>query len=45
MQREQHIHPELFELFLRSGVYRKYAGRYMAPEQLDEADIESALAP
>ena len=45
MQKEQHIDPELFELFLRSGVYRSYAERYMAPEQLDEADIESALAP
>lgn len=44
MQREQHIDSELFELFLRSGVYRRYAERYMTPEQLDEADIESALA-
>lgn len=44
MQREQHIDPELFELFLRSGVYRRYAERHMAPEQLDEADIEGALA-
>jgi hypothetical protein len=44
MKKDRHIDPELFELFLRSGVYRQYAECFMAPEQLDEADIEAALA-
>ena len=44
MKKDRHIDPDLFELFLRSGVYRQYAEAFMAPEQLDEADIEAALA-
>ncbi|WP_283150535.1 HD domain-containing phosphohydrolase [Silvimonas soli] len=44
MRREQHIDGELFELFLRSGVYLHYGQRYLRPEQVDEVDIEAALA-
>ncbi|MFP4212337.1 MAG: HD domain-containing phosphohydrolase [Alkalispirochaeta sp.] len=36
---EGHIDPELFDLFLESGVYRKYAERHLRPEQVDEVDI------
>jgi len=36
---EGHIDPELFDLFLESGVYREYAERYLRPDQLDEVDI------
>lgn len=36
---QQHIDPELFDLFLSSGVYRRYAARFMRPEQIDEVDI------
>ncbi|MEC5396492.1 HD domain-containing phosphohydrolase [Uliginosibacterium sp. H1] len=43
MRRDQHIDPELFELFLRSGVHRSYAERYMRPEQIDEVDINAYL--
>ncbi|QSX78216.1 HD-GYP domain-containing protein [Agrilutibacter solisilvae] len=43
MRREQHIDPDLFELFLRSGVFRDYAQRFMRPEQIDEIDIEHYL--
>ncbi len=35
MQQEQHIDPELFELFLSSGVYDEYARKFMRPEQRD----------
>jgi HD-GYP domain-containing protein (c-di-GMP phosphodiesterase class II) len=41
----QHIDPHLFELFLRSGVYRQYAEAFLLPEQLDEVDIERYLSP
>jgi HD-GYP domain-containing protein (c-di-GMP phosphodiesterase class II)/HAMP domain-containing protein len=44
MSKDQHIDAELFELFLRSGVYMEYAQSYMAPEQLDEVDIATYLA-
>ena len=39
LKRKQHIDPELFDLFLTSGVYRQYAERFMAPEQIDEVDV------
>jgi HD-GYP domain-containing protein (c-di-GMP phosphodiesterase class II) len=43
MQGEQHIDPELFALFLRSGVYLDYARRFMQAQQLDLVDIDSLL--
>lgn len=43
MCKDQHIDAELFELFLRSGVYMEYAQSYMLPEQIDEVDIEDYL--
>jgi HD-GYP domain-containing protein (c-di-GMP phosphodiesterase class II) len=39
MRKDQHVDPELFELFLTSGVYREYAERFLAPEQIDEVDV------
>lgn len=39
MKKDEHIDPEIFDLFLTSGVYRQYAERYLLPEQLDEVDI------
>jgi HD-GYP domain-containing protein (c-di-GMP phosphodiesterase class II) len=40
MRNERHIDAELFDLFLRSGVYRDYARQYLKPEQIDVDDIE-----
>lgn len=45
MRDERHIDPDLFELFLRSGVYRRYAEHFLLPEQIDEVDIEAWLTP
>jgi HD-GYP domain-containing protein (c-di-GMP phosphodiesterase class II) len=36
---EGHICPDLFDLFLTSGVFRKYGEDYLRPEQVDEVDI------
>jgi len=44
MRDDQHIDGELFELFLRSGVHREYAGKFLRPEQIDTVDIERLLA-
>ena len=44
MKRDGHIDPELFALFLRSGVYREYAEAHLRAEQIDEVDVEAALA-
>jgi len=34
-----HIDPDLFDLFLTSGVYKRYAERFLNPEQIDAVDI------
>ena len=38
-----HLDPDLFNLFLTSGVYKEYAEQYMKPEQIDEVDISEYL--
>jgi len=43
MRDDGHICPDLFELLLKSGIYREYAEQYMQPEQLDEVDISAYL--
>ena len=30
-----HIDPDLFDIFMRQGVYRRYAEQFMSPEQVD----------
>ncbi|MEN9887725.1 MAG: Cyclic di-GMP phosphodiesterase response regulator RpfG, partial [Pseudomonadota bacterium] len=44
-KKDRHIDAELFDLFLRSGVYRRYAERFLKPEQIDEVDIAPYLGP
>jgi HD-GYP domain-containing protein (c-di-GMP phosphodiesterase class II) len=41
MVKDEHIDPDLFELFVRSRVWEKYAKQVLSPEQLDVDDIES----
>ena len=40
---EGHLCPELFELFLRSGVFQDYGRQYLDPQQMDEVDVESVI--
>jgi len=42
-KQNQHIDPDLFDLFLRSGVYLRYAEKFMHPDQIDEVDISKYL--
>ncbi len=44
MRNDQHIDPDLFDLFLTRRVYRKYAEKHLKPEQLDEVDISRYLS-
>ena len=39
------IDADLFELFLRSGVYLTYAERFMAAAQIDAVDLDALLRP
>ncbi len=43
MKNDRHIDPDLFELFLTSGLWRTYGERFLKPEQLDEVDISTYL--
>jgi len=43
MKKDQHIDADLFELFLRSGVYLDYAKQFLAEAQIDEVDITEYL--
>jgi len=43
MCKDGHICPDLFALFLRSGVYLDYAQAHMAPEQIDAVDVTQYL--
>jgi HD-GYP domain-containing protein (c-di-GMP phosphodiesterase class II) len=38
-KKDKHIDPALFDLFLTSGVYKRYAEKYLLPEQIDEVDV------
>jgi HD-GYP domain-containing protein (c-di-GMP phosphodiesterase class II) len=44
MKKENHLDPEIFDLFVTSGVYRRYAERYMPPEYIDAVDEAALLA-
>jgi HD-GYP domain-containing protein (c-di-GMP phosphodiesterase class II) len=41
MVKDQHLDEDIFKLFLRSGVYLKYAKAYLKEEQIDEVDIST----
>jgi len=43
MSKDKHICPQLFELFLRSGVYLEYANKFLLPEQIDKVDISTFI--
>lgn len=44
MKRDNHLDPDLFDVFVRSGVYRKFGERYLPPALLDAVDEAALLA-
>ena len=40
MKRGHHLDPELMDLFVTSGVYRRYAERYLPPDLVDEVALQ-----
>ncbi len=40
---DNHIDAELFDLFLSSGVYQRYAERFLKPEQIDRVEVEKYI--
>ena len=43
-KKNQHIDAELFDLLLTSGVYQRYAERFLTPEQIDDVDISQFVS-
>lgn len=42
-KRDNHIDPVLFDLFLTSRIYQRYADKYLLPEQIDTVQIEQFI--
>lgn len=42
--RNNHIDPDLFEVFVKQKVYAKYAAEFLVPEQVDAVDETAVLA-
>jgi HD-GYP domain-containing protein (c-di-GMP phosphodiesterase class II) len=40
-KRNGHIDPDLFDLFVEQGIYRRYAERFLDPGQIDEVDPQN----
>lgn len=43
MKAEHHLDPDLLDLFVKSGVYKEYAKKFMSPEQIDDVDEVAIL--
>ncbi len=43
MALEQHVDLAVFQLFVKSGVYRTYAERFLSPNQIDDVDESKYL--
>ena len=44
MRNDNHIDPDLFTLFLTSGIYLEYAKKFLSAEQIDEVNIDDYLS-
>jgi HD-GYP domain-containing protein (c-di-GMP phosphodiesterase class II) len=44
MRNDNHIDPDLFTLFLTSGIYLEYAKKFLSVEQIDEVNIDDYLS-
>jgi len=43
MKKDRHIDADLFDLFIKSGIYFEYAKIYLKEEQIDRVDIKALL--
>ena len=44
MKRDNHLDPDLLDLFISSGVWRTYAAQFLLPWQSDNPNVEEILA-
>ena len=43
MKKENHLDPDLLDLFLRGNVWKRYAEEFLDPEQIDLPDLDFVL--
>ena len=43
MKNDYHIDKDLFEIFVKSGVYKTYAEQYISKSQIDKVDENSVI--
>jgi HD-GYP domain-containing protein (c-di-GMP phosphodiesterase class II) len=43
MKIENHIDPDIFDLFIREEIYLRYAEKFLEPEQIDAVDVANIL--
>ena len=43
MKKDNHLDPELLDLFLTADVWKQYAERFLDAAQIDQPDIEAVL--
>ena len=43
MKMDNHIDPDIFDLFIREEIYLRYAEKFLEPEQIDEVDVANIL--
>ena len=41
MKEDNHIDPDLFDVFVREKVYMRYAEKFLGPDQIDEVDVRA----
>ncbi len=44
-KQRRHIDADVFDLFLTSGVYLRFAERFLAPQLIDQVDVQTDLRP
>jgi hypothetical protein len=44
MKRDNHLDPDLFDLFVSSGVYKQYGAKYLPDDLIDDVDAAALLA-
>jgi len=43
MKNDYHIDPDLFEIFVKEGIYKKYAGEYVDSVQIDRVQEDDFI--
>lgn len=43
MKMENHIDPDIFDLFIREKIYLRYAEKFLEPDQIDAVDVDNIL--